>query len=68
MRNEVQATDDRTLVGNICAEQGKFFGLSDGKLCEGLGTRLDKRVQTTHDERGMDICITVKYILHVLKC
>ena len=33
---------------------------SDGKLGEGLGTRLDKGVQTTRDERGMDICLTVK--------
>ena len=33
---------------------------SDGKLGEGLGTRLDKGVQTAHDEQGMDICLTVK--------
>ena len=29
---------------------------SDRKLGENLGTRLDKGVQTAHDERGMDVC------------
>ena len=60
---EEQAIELRRVVHNLNKHTA-----SDGKLGEGLGTRLDKGVQTTHDERGMDICLTVKYILHVLKC